>query len=57
MDALVAAGLSRAEMPEFFLELDDMPLMSNGKIKKSDLAARIRDGRVVPIAIGTASTR
>jgi acyl-CoA synthetase len=57
LEALVAAGLSRAEMPEFFLELDDIPLMSNGKIKKSDLAAWIRDGRVVPIAIGTASTR
>jgi acyl-CoA synthetase len=57
LDALAAAGLSRAEMPEFFLELDDIPLMSNGKIKKSDIVAWIRDGRVVPTAVAASSAR
>jgi acyl-CoA synthetase len=57
LDALTTAGLPRSDMPEFVIALDDVPLMSNGKIKKSDLVAWIRDGRVAPTAVGDAPTR
>ncbi len=47
-DHLAQQGLPRFEMPEYFLELDDIPLMSNGKIQKQDIVAWIGDGRVTP---------
>jgi acyl-CoA synthetase len=51
LDHLAASGLSRYEMPEFTLALDDIPLMSNGKIQKRDILQWIADGRVVPEAV------
>ena len=52
LDHLAHAGLSRYEMPELWLDIDDMPLMANGKIQKADIVAWIRDGRLTPRAIG-----
>lgn len=51
LDHLKAAGLSQYDMPEFFIELADIPLMSNGKIQKRDIVAWIREGRVVPAPV------
>jgi acyl-CoA synthetase (AMP-forming)/AMP-acid ligase II len=48
LDHLAAQGLSRYDMPEFALTLDDIPLMSNGKIQKKDIMGWIRDGSAVP---------
>jgi acyl-CoA synthetase (AMP-forming)/AMP-acid ligase II len=48
---LAQAGLSKYEMPEFFVALTDMPLMPNGKIRRQDLALWVQEGRVVPKAI------
>ncbi len=48
LDHLSAEGLSPYDMPEFTLELADVPLMSNGKIQKRDIIDWIREGRVVP---------
>ena len=45
---LAAAGLSKYEMPEFFIELADMPLMPNGKIQRQDLTKWVKEGRIVP---------
>jgi acyl-CoA synthetase len=42
------AGLSRYEIPEFFVALPDMPIMTNGKIRKADLVKQIGDGRILP---------
>ncbi len=42
------AGLSRFDMPEYFLHLDAMPLTSSGKILKRELVARIQAGGLVP---------
>lgn len=53
LDHLAAAGLSPYDMPEFILELADIPLMSNGKIHKRDIVAWIREGRAVPIPVHT----
>jgi len=45
-------GLSKYDMPEFFLELDEIPLTASGKMRKRDIVDWIADGRVRPIAIG-----
>lgn len=45
---LAAEGLSRYDMPEFWLPLDDIPLMPNGKMEKLEIIRRVRDGSLVP---------
>jgi acyl-CoA synthetase len=45
---LDAVGLSRYDMPEYFLILDEIPLTANGKLKKRDIADWIAQGRVTP---------
>ncbi len=45
------SGLSRYDMPEYFLKLDEIPLTASGKILKRDIVAQIADGKVVPTPI------
>lgn len=45
---LADEGLSRYDMPEFWLPLDDIPLMPNGKMEKLEIIRRVRDGSLVP---------
>ena len=45
---LDAEGLSKYDMPEFFIELDHMPLTSNGKILKRELNDWINRHHVDP---------
>lgn len=45
------AGLTKFEMPEFFVELREIPLMPNGKIQKQDIMNRLRAGQLVPTAV------
>jgi acyl-CoA synthetase len=45
---LFEAGLSKFDMPEYFVALDAFPLTASGKILKRELAAWARDGRIVP---------
>jgi len=45
---LAEAGLSRYDMPEFGLEVLDIPLMSNGKIEKKAIMAGVKDGSLSP---------
>jgi acyl-CoA synthetase len=45
---LDAAGLSKYDMPEYFLALDEIPLTPNGKIRKRDISDWIAQGRVTP---------
>jgi acyl-CoA synthetase len=42
------AGLSKYDMPEFFLRVDEIPLTASGKIRKRDVVDWIADGRVKP---------
>jgi acyl-CoA synthetase len=48
---LEEAGLSKYEMPEFFLALDEIPLTASGKMRKRDIVDWIADGRVRPTAV------
>lgn len=45
------SGLSRYDMPEYFLQLDDIPLTASGKILKRDIVAQIAEGKIVPAPI------
>ncbi len=43
---LEAEGLSRYDLPEYLVEIDDMPLTPGGKVIKRDILALINTGRV-----------
>ncbi len=45
---LDAAGLSKYDMPEYFLALEEIPLTPNGKIRKRDVVDWVAQGRVKP---------
>jgi acyl-CoA synthetase len=45
---LDAAGLSRYDMPEFYLDLPEIPLTASGKILKRAVQAEVEAGRQVP---------
>lgn len=42
------AGLSKFDMPEYFLAMDDLPLTASGKILKRELVRAIVAGEVTP---------
>jgi acyl-CoA synthetase len=42
------AGLSKFDMPEYFLPTSDIPLTTSGKILKRELVSRAADGRIRP---------
>ncbi len=48
---LDAQGLSKFDMPEYFLRVDAFPLTASGKILKRELVERTRGGEFTPIAI------
>ncbi len=48
---LDACGLSKFDMPEFFLALDALPLTASGKILKRDLVQAIEEGRITPAPV------
>ncbi len=45
------SGLSRYDMPEYFVKLDEIPLTASGKILKRDIVSQIANGKVVPAPI------
>ena len=48
LDHLAASGVSRYDMPEFFLSLPAMPMTATGKIVKRELVRWVSEGRIVP---------
>jgi acyl-CoA synthetase len=48
---LDASGLSHYDMPEYFLELKEIPLTASGKILKRDLVTLIQEGSLKPAPI------
>ena len=51
LDHLSAAGLSKFDMPEYFLKLGAMPLTPSGKILKRELVAAVAEGRLRPTPV------
>ena len=45
------AGLSRYDMPEYFIAIDAFPLTASGKILKRELIAWAREGRIAPVPV------
>jgi acyl-CoA synthetase len=45
---LAAQGLSKYDMPEYFLSVPEFPLTPSGKILKRDLVEMVRKGALVP---------
>ena len=48
LEHLDAAGLSKYDMPEYFLELEQIPLSANGKVLKRALVGPLEEGRLTP---------
>ena len=53
---LDAGGLSKFDMPEYYLVVDEIPLTASGKIRKIDVVERIRAGELVPTPIRWSDT-
>jgi acyl-CoA synthetase (AMP-forming)/AMP-acid ligase II len=45
------AGLSKYDMPEFILPLEEMPLTASGKVIKHELARWVEEGRARPLPV------
>jgi acyl-CoA synthetase len=48
---LHAAGLSRYDLPEFFIAMQAFPLTASGKILKRELVRWVKEGRIQPTPI------
>ncbi|HEY4469606.1 MAG TPA: class I adenylate-forming enzyme family protein, partial [Stellaceae bacterium] len=48
---LYAAGLSRYDMPEYFIAMTEYPLTASGKILKRELVEWAKSGRIRPIPV------
>jgi acyl-CoA synthetase len=51
LEHLNASGLSRYDMPEFILQLSEMPLTASGKLLRRELVQRVAEGRVRPLPV------
>jgi acyl-CoA synthetase len=38
-------------MPEYFLQLDRLPLTASGKVRKLDIVEAVKSGQKTPVAI------
>ena len=45
------AGLSRYDMPEYFIVMEAFPLTASGKILKRELVEWAKDGRIIPTPV------
>jgi len=51
LEHLDLAGLSKYDMPEYFLELDTFPLTASGKIRKAEIVEAVKAGQKTPVPI------
>jgi acyl-CoA synthetase (AMP-forming)/AMP-acid ligase II len=51
LEHLDASGLSRYDMPEFMLQLSEMPLTASGKLLKRELVRRVAGGELQPFSV------
>ena len=45
------AGLSKYDMPEYILPVDEMPLTASGKVLKRELVRSVEEGRLQPLLV------
>ena len=45
------AGLSRYDMPEYFIAISEYPLTASGKILKRELVAWAKSGHIRPVPV------
>jgi acyl-CoA synthetase len=57
LDHLREAGLSKYDMPEYFMSLEAFPLTASGKILKRELVELVRTGRLSPTLVRFDSKR
>ena len=48
---LAAEGLSKYDMPEYFVRLEEFPLTASGKILKRELIEMVKRGELAPAPI------
>ncbi len=53
MDHLRSEGLSKYDMPEYFLRVGEFPLTASGKILKRELVLQVQRNQLHPQQIGT----
>ncbi|MDY7579125.1 class I adenylate-forming enzyme family protein [Herbaspirillum sp. RTI4] len=51
------AGLSKYDMPEYFLCMDEFPMTASGKILKRDLVELTRTGKIIPTPINKVNAK
>jgi len=51
LEHLDLAGLSKYDMPEFVLPLDEIPLTASGKVVKRELVRRVEEGHLRPLPV------
>ena len=51
LEHLDSAGLSKFDMPEFILPLEEMPLTATGKVRKGELVRRVEEGSLHPLPV------
>jgi acyl-CoA synthetase len=51
LEHLNRAGLSKFDMPEYFLALDRLPLTASGKVRKIEIVEQVKAGRMTPVAV------
>jgi acyl-CoA synthetase len=52
---LARVGLSKYDMPEYFLALDAFPLTASGKVLKREMVEQIRSGTLRPLLVASPS--
>lgn len=51
LDHLAAEGLSRADMPEYFASVAEIPVLPSGKVARLGILELIREGTLAPMAV------
>ena len=55
LEHLRKLGLSRYDLPEFGLLVENIPLMANGKIDKKTILTGVKEGTMAPIPLNSLS--
>jgi acyl-CoA synthetase len=51
LEHLNRSGLSKFDMPEYFLAVNEIPLTASGKLLKREIAAKLLNGSLKPVPV------